>query len=78
MNRRQKKKREKKRIPVIADEANLVGMTDEEVDEAQKGYNNFVHRYAYRKKYKDLKEHKVLYYNYPLSKALSYLINVIG
>lgn len=77
MNKRQKKKREKKIIPVIADEFNLLGMTDEEIEEAQKGYNNFVQRYTYCKKYKDLKEHKILFYSFPLGKSSREWINSI-
>lgn len=69
MNKRQEKKKEKKRVPVIADEFNLIGMTDEEREEALKGYKDFVKKYTYRKKYKDLKLRKYLVYPFPLGKA---------
>lgn len=79
MNKRQLKKRNKKRLPVIADEYNLLLMTDDEREEAIKGYQNFVEKYAYRKKYKDLKRGKYLRYFYPLGKQYSYwLTNVFN
>jgi len=70
MNKRQNKKREKKRLPVVADEANLLTMTNEELEEAHRGYDEFVRKYAYRKKYKNLKG-KYLTYFYPVGKTSS-------
>lgn len=78
MNKRQKKKREKKKILIMADEFNLLNMTDEEREEALKGYENFVQKYSYRKKYKDLKEGKILFYNFPLGKSSREWINSIA
>lgn len=78
MNKRQKKKREKKKILIVADEFNLSTMTDEEREEAWKGYEEFCKRYAYLKKYKDLKENKQLYYSFPPGKASSEWIKNIA
>lgn len=61
----------------MADEFNLLNMTDEEREEALKGYKNFVQKYAYRKKYKDLKERKILFYSFPLGKSSREWINSI-
>ncbi|WP_288328077.1 hypothetical protein [uncultured Clostridium sp.] len=78
MNKRQKKKKEKKRILVIADEANLLTMTDEEREQALKDYKNFCKRYTYRKKYKDLKERKHLFYSFPFGKSSREWLNSIA
>lgn len=68
MNKRQRKKKKKKYLPVIADEHNLISMTDEERELAIKEYEKFVEKYAYRKKYKNLKG-KYLNYYYPVGKT---------
>ncbi|CAK7051879.1 hypothetical protein [Tissierella sp.] len=65
MNKRQRKKRNKKYLPVIADEVNLISMSDEEYKNAIDGYKDFRKKYAYRKKYKNLKG-KVLIYVFPI------------
>lgn len=56
MKKRQYKKNQKKYILVIADEFNLMLMTDEERKQAWKGYEEYRRRYAFRKKYSDLKK----------------------
>lgn len=66
MNKRQKKKKEKKYLPIIADEANLLTMTSEEREKAFDDYERFREKYAYRKKYKDLKEGEPLRYYFPI------------
>lgn len=76
MNKRQKKKRKKKYLPVIADEFNLLSMSDEEREKAYRDYENFVRRYAYRMKYKNLKG-KFLTYYFPVGQNSSkYLTEV--
>jgi hypothetical protein len=71
MNKRQLKKRNKKCLPVIADEFNLITMTNKEREEAVTDYLMFVRKYAYRKHYKDLKmTGKYLIYAYPVSKSM--------
>jgi len=70
MNKRQAKKKRKKYLPVIADEFNLITMTNEEKESAIADYMKFVEKYAYRKHYRDLKG-KCLYYSYPSSKAMA-------
>lgn len=77
MNKRQLKKRRKKCLPVIADEANLLIMTDEERSEAYKEYQNFVRNYSYRKKYKNLKGKHLVYF-YPVGKKIGDFINEMG
>lgn len=68
MNKRQRKKKEKKYLPIIADEFNLLTMTDEEREKAFADYEKFREKYAYRKRYKDLKKGKRLRYYYPIGK----------
>lgn len=70
MNKRQLKKRNKKHIPVIGDEFNLLTMTDKEREESYKEYEEFVRRYTYRKKYKNLKK-RALFYYYPVGEIES-------
>lgn len=66
MNKRQRNKKKKKYLPIIADEFNLLTMTPDELTKAHADYQEFKERYAYRKKYKDLKEGKPLRYFYPI------------
>ncbi|MEY8345577.1 hypothetical protein [Niallia circulans] len=49
MNKRQRKKRMKKYLPIIADEVNLLSMTDNEREQAFKDYENFKEKFAYKK-----------------------------
>jgi hypothetical protein len=56
MNKRQMKKKQKKYLPIIADESNLMTMTDSEKNKADEDFNKFRERYAFRKKYNDMKE----------------------
>ncbi|MEK5183324.1 hypothetical protein [Paenibacillus sp. FSL P4-0288] len=69
MKKRQYKKNQKKYILVIADEFNLMLMTDEERKQAWKGYEEYRRRYAFRKKYSDLKKAKPLLYYFPFGKT---------
>lgn len=62
MNKRHKKKMNKKRIIVIADETNLLTMTEKEREKAYREYETFKNKYTYRKKYKNLKAANPLYY----------------
>lgn len=62
MNKRQRKKNATKLIPVIADESNLLFMTPEEYDKAIADYTAYCKKYAFRKKYKDLKTKSLSYY----------------
>lgn len=62
MNKRQRKKILKKQLPVIFDEVYLIGASEEERKKALEGYEKFLKKYAYRKKYKDLKPRKILCY----------------
>lgn len=74
MNKRQIKKNNKKYIPIIADEVNLLTMTKEESEKALMEFNKFRERFAYRKKYKDLEEGRPLvYYFSPGEKVTTYL-----
>lgn len=71
MNKRQKKKKEKKYLPILADEANLLTMTPEERKKAYSDYKRFREKYAYRKKYRDLKTGETLRYFYPTGKKFT-------
>ncbi|GAF66427.1 hypothetical protein BTS2_3328 [Bacillus sp. TS-2] len=66
MNKRQRKKKEKKYLPIIADEFNLLSMNPTELEKAHSDFREFREKYAYRKKYKNLKEGQVLKYFYPI------------
>lgn len=77
MNKRQRKKKEKKYLSVIADEFNLMTMTKEEEKKAMEGYMRFRERFAYRKKYKDLKYQKALIYYFPPGEKMSNFIQEI-
>lgn len=78
MNKRQKKKKQKKYLPIIADEFNLLTMTIEERNKADKEFDKFRERFAYRKKYKDLKEGKPLRYFYPPGQKFSNAIKDVS
>lgn len=67
MNKRHRKKREQKYLPVIADEVNFCTMTKEEIAQAIKDKEEYRKKYGYRKKYKDLKGKCLIYY-YPMGK----------
>ncbi len=69
LNKRQKKKQRKHYLLIIADEANLLTMTEEERKKAYEDYKKFEERFAYRKKYKDLKEGKPLHYYFPFGET---------
>lgn len=77
MKKRQKKKNQKKYLPIIADEVNLLTMTNEEREQAFKDYERFRERYVYRLKYKDLKEGKPLFYVFPAGAKFSNAIKEI-
>lgn len=65
MKKRQKKKNQKKYLLVLADEFNLMTMTPDELKKAEEDFNKYREKYAFRKKYKDLKNQKPLVYYYP-------------
>ncbi|CAI6330837.1 hypothetical protein [Bacillus subtilis] len=56
MNKRQKKKKEKKYLPIRVDEFNLTTMTYKEREKAYRDFMKFRERYAFCKTYKELKE----------------------
>ncbi|MCQ4925009.1 hypothetical protein NE686_18050 [Tissierella carlieri] len=64
MNKRQRKKKSRKCIPIIPDETNLLFMSEEERELAFENYQKFVSKYGYRKKYINLRKH--LFYVYPM------------
>lgn len=66
MKKRQRKKNEKKHIPTWADEFMLLTMSEEERRVAWENYNSFRKKFAFRKRYKDLKDAKVLVYYFPV------------
>ncbi|MCA1064680.1 hypothetical protein QTG56_24020 (plasmid) [Rossellomorea sp. AcN35-11] len=68
MNKRQKKKDQKKYLPIYADEYNLSTMTIEEREQAYRDYLIFRERYA-RTTHKGLKEGKRLHYVFPPGKT---------
>lgn len=74
MNKRQLKKKKKKCLPVIVDEFNLLTMTDDEREKAYKKYEEYVRRYSYRKKYKNLKGKHLVYF-YPVGNQMGNMIS---
>lgn len=66
MNKRQIKKNKQKYRVVIADEAALLTMTEDEEKEAWSEYHAFVERNAFCKSYKELKEKGHLRYHFPV------------
>lgn len=78
MNKRQRKKREKKYLPVIADEYNLLTMNEQEREEAWKEYYKFRKRYAFCKTYKELKEGKPLRYYFPCGEQYNKFISQLS
>ena len=56
-------------MPILADEANLLTMTDEEFIEAIREAKLYRQKYGYRKKYKNLKG-KCLRYHYPVGNGM--------
>lgn len=73
MNKRQKKKLEKRKIYIFADEFNLLTMTDEEREKAWRDYKRFSKKYAFFKTYKEYKASKMkrLYYSFPVSESFN-------
>lgn len=70
MNKRQWKKKQGKYLPLFPDEYNLVSMTDAERKQAIDAFMAYREKYAFRKRYKDLKNDskngKTLFYSYPV------------
>lgn len=60
MNKRQKKKKDKRSF-IGLDEFNLIGMTQDEVNEVFKKRELYRKKYGYRKKYKSNKRLKLFY-----------------
>ncbi|WDV09379.1 hypothetical protein [Lysinibacillus irui] len=58
MNKRQRKKNQKKYLPIHADEFNLLTMTEDEQKKAWSEYLEFREKHAYCKTYRQLKEFK--------------------
>lgn len=78
MRKRQRKKNEKKYLTVMMDEFPLIMMTDEERKKAYDGYVAFRKRYAFRKKYKDLRQRKYLVYLPPMGRAMQETLTKIA
>lgn len=76
MKKRQRKKNEKKYITIIADEFNLLTMSDEEREKAYKDYMKFRQLYAFKKKYRDLKNAKHLIYYFPVGHSIQQKIQI--
>ncbi|MBC1937802.1 hypothetical protein HCA69_15640 [Listeria grandensis] len=70
MNKRQWKKKQGKYLPLFPDEYNLVAMTDAERKQAIDDFMAYREKYAFRKRYKDLKNDSkngnILFYSYPV------------
>lgn len=66
MNKRQKKKMEKKTLPLLADEYPLLTMTTSELEVALDQAEKYRKKYGYRKKYSSLKKEKFLHYTYSI------------
>lgn len=64
LNKRQKKKKLKKTLPLFADEFPLLSMTESELKSALEQAERFRLKYGYRKKYSNLKRKKNLLYFY--------------
>lgn len=77
IKKRQRKKNQKKYLPIHADEAILLTMTEEEQKKAWNDYLKYRERYAYCKTYRELKEfkknnkRKMLFYSYPIGEKMS-------
>lgn len=78
MKKRQRKKNEKKYITIYVDEFNLITMTDEERKQAWDDYLKYRKKYAFRKRYKDLKTSKPLMYIFPPSQSMGSFISEIS
>lgn len=81
MNKRQRKKKQKKYLPVIADEANLLRMSEEERKVAMEQYKRFRERYAYKKRYKDLRrgmENSLLVYTFPMGEKVTTFLKEVS
>ena len=86
MKKRQLKKNQKKYLPILVDEMNLLTMTEEEQAKAWKDYLKFRERHGYCKSYRELKEFnkrktsRLLFYRFPVgektSEALKELSNL--
>ncbi|MCM3227542.1 hypothetical protein [Terribacillus saccharophilus] len=75
MRKRQKKKNQKKYLPIIADEFNLLTMTADERNKAWKEYDAFREKHGFRKKYKDLKNANPLTYYFPVGRGINNIMN---
>lgn len=64
------KKKQGKYLPILPDEFNLLTMTEEEWKRAEADFKAYREKYAFRKRYKDLKSDskngKILLYSYPI------------
>lgn len=70
MNKRQWKKKQGKYLPLFPDEYPLFTMTEDERKKAIEDFRAYREKYAFRKKYKDLKrdlrDGKSLFYSYQM------------
>ena len=79
LRKRQRKKNSKKYLRVVMDEAPLLCMTLEEQQNAYKEFLYYREKYAFRKKYKELKNQKhTLYYIPPVSKKAKDWIDTVS
>lgn len=65
MNKRKRKKMERKCLLIVPDETGLLMMSEEEKAVAYKDFLKFRKQYGYKRKYKDLKNNKTLHYIFP-------------
>ena len=66
MNKRKRKKMERKCLVMVPDETRLLMMTEQERAVAYEDFLKFKKQYGYKRKYKDLKNAKPLHYIFPL------------
>lgn len=84
MNKRQRKKNQKKYLPIHADEFNLLTMTEDEQKVAWREYLQFRERYTYCKTYRKLKEFKkvnkgrMIYYQFSVGNQMSKFLQEIS
>lgn len=66
MNKRKRKKMDSKCLLIVPDETGLLMMSEEERALAYADFFKLKKQYGYKRKYKDLKNSKVLHYIFPL------------
>lgn len=84
MKKRQRKKNQKRYLPIYADEFNLTTMSEEERKKAWEDYLKFREQHAYCKTYRELKEfnktnkQKMLFYQFPAGEEMSNYLQKIS